>query len=161
MVRIALAVAVVLLARAPGVRAEVRVHEAAHVSIDVPKDWKTEVDNDTMTITDPKEEVAFFLMILDAGDIQKALDAIDSEVSKSFKGVKWENEPKTHKLNGMDAIGLDGLATVDGKPVELGVLLVATPAKKVLMVLGAIEKDKTKQHEKTVEKFIASIKPAK
>jgi predicted Zn-dependent protease len=158
---LALALFLGITLAAPSARADVRVHEAAKVSLDVPAGFKVDAEDNVMTLTGPDDDIAFFLMVLDASDLKKAMDALDSEVSKSFQGVTWEDEPKTTKLNGMDAFTLDGAAKADGKAVELGVLLVATPAKKILMVLGAVEKAKSKKYDRTVERFIASIKPAK
>jgi len=154
------AVAVWSLFAAPA-HAETRTHEGAKVTLDVPSGWKVETDGDSMTINDPKEEVAFFLHVLDVDALDKAVDALDKEVGKSFQNVKWEDEPSEQKINGMDSLILEGTAKIDGKPVDIGVLLVATPAKKILLVLGAVEHDKAKKHDKDVEHFLTSIKPMK
>lgn len=160
-VALSLVVTVALAATASPARAEVRTHAAAKVSINVPDGWKIEAEEDSMTVTDPKEEVALFMHILEAKDVKAAIEAIDSEVGSSFQGVTWDDEPKTTKLNGMDAMTLDGKAKVDGKPVELGVVILATPAKKILLIVGAVEADKAKQHEKDVVALLTSIKPAR
>lgn len=151
----------VLFAVATPAHAEVRTHEASKVSVDVPKGWKIEADEDSMTVTDPKEELAIYLQVLEAKDIQKAAEAIDEEIGKQFHDVKWDEKPEETKLNGMDAITLDGSAKVDGKDVHLGVAIVMTPAHKALLVLGAVEADKEKKHEKDITSFFASLKPLK
>jgi predicted Zn-dependent protease len=159
--RMLIASLAVLFAFAPPARAEVRTHDGAKITVDVPKGWKIEADEDSMTVTDPKEELAFYLQVLDVKDIKKAADAIDGEIGKQFQDVKWDEEPDTTKLNGMDAITLEGKAKVDGKPVHLGVAILMTPAKKALLVLGAVEADKEKKHEKDITSFFASLKPLK
>lgn len=113
---------------APRAQAEVHTHAAAKISLDVPAGWKIENEGESLTINDPDDEIAVFLQVLDAADLEKAADAI---------------------------------AKVEGKPVDLGVVLVVTPAKKVLLVLGAVEKSKAKKHEKAITSLFASIKPAK
>jgi predicted Zn-dependent protease len=141
--------------------AEVRNHDKAKVSIDVPTGWKIDAGEDHMTIMDPKEEVAFFMMVMEADDLDEAAKALDSEVNKAVKSVKWEGEPSELKLNGMDAIAVEGAGKIDGQAVDLGVLIVVTPAHKALLVLGAVESSKSKAHEKDVEKLLNSIKPLK
>ena len=141
--------------------AETRTHAAAKVSIEIPAGYKVEAGENNMTITDPAGELGVFFLILESDDLQKALKAVDKEVGKVAKGVKWDDEPSEVKLNGMDAVGLDGKGTVDGVAAELGVMLVNTPADKILLVLGAVESDKAKKHEAAVEGMLKSIKPAK
>jgi hypothetical protein len=141
--------------------AEKRTHSAAQVSIDVPAGYKVEADEDSMTISDPAGELGVFFVVLDADALDEALKAVDKEVGKLAKGVKWDDKPSEMKLNGMDAVGLDGKGTIDGTAAELGVLLVNTPADKILLVLGAVESDKASKHEAAVSSMLKSIKPAK
>jgi predicted Zn-dependent protease len=154
-------VALSLLAFASPALADRHVHKEAKVSIDVPAGWKVDGDEDHMTVTDPKEEVAFFFIILDAKDLDKATSEMEKEIGKAVKNVKWEGEPEETKLNGMDAILLDGSGKIDGQAVELGVAAIVTPAAKVLLVLGVIEASKSKKHEKAVVALLTSIKPVK
>jgi len=141
--------------------AEQHVHSKAKVSVDVPSGWKMDGGEDHMTVMDAKGEVAFFLMVMEASDLEHAAKAIDKEVGKAVKNVKWEGEPSELKLNGMDAMALEGTGKVDSQAVDLGVLIVVTPAKKVLLVLGAVDHEKSDAHEADVKAFLNSIKPAK
>lgn len=162
MMKLALPViALCLLASSPAALAEPRTHSEAKVTIDVPTGWKVDAGEDHMTITDPKEEIALFLIVLEAKDLDKAIKAMEKEVGKAVKDVEWDGEPQELKLNGMDAIALDGKGKIEGTDADLGVLLVVTPAGKVLLVLGAVESARAKAHEKTLEKLLKSIKPVK
>lgn len=141
--------------------ADKRTHAAAKVSIDVPDGWKIDAEEDNMTITDAADECAIFFIVLETDDLHKALDAIDSELSKVAKNIKWEDKPSELKLNGMDAIALDGKGKIDGTDADMGVMLINTPADKILLVLGAVESAKSSKHEADVEKILKSIKPEK
>jgi hypothetical protein len=50
---------------------------------------------------------------------------------------------------------------LEHKEVELSVLIIKTPSKKFLTVLGMLETAKHKTHEANLVKILASIKPKK
>jgi predicted Zn-dependent protease len=141
-------------------RADTKIHKAAQVSVDVPAGWKFQApDDNTMVLLDPKEDVLFRLIVIDAGDLEKAMKITDAQVKQVAQDVKWDDKGKPTKLNGMDAMTLEGKGTIKGKPVDLGVLIVQTPSKKVLMVLGLIDHAKMDAHKAEVQGFLGSIKP--
>ncbi len=153
------AIAVALLA-AGQAWAKVHTHVEAKISVDVPKSWKVDLEEDVMVIHDQKQEIAFLLVVLDAKDLDDATKELDEEVGKTVKNLKWDGDAQETKLNGMDAVSVDGKGNVEGTSVDVGVLIVSTPAKKFLLVLGLVQSDKLKAHEKEVERFLKSIRPS-
>jgi predicted Zn-dependent protease len=153
--------ALATLALLPAAFAEVKTHAAAGVEMDVPAGWKAEAhSDDLMTIQDPKDEVGIMLIVLDAKDFKKAVAAVDTEIGKVAKNIKWEHpEPKQIKLNGMDAIANGGTAVIEGKPADIGVLVAKTPSGKLLLVFGAVESAKKSAHQSEIDGFMSSIKP--
>jgi hypothetical protein len=142
--------------------AETKTHPSAKVSIDVPSGWKMSSKGDVMTVTDPTQEVGFILLVSDGNDLQKAIAALDAEVGKVAKDIRWASkEPSPTKLNGMDALENEGSAVIEGKPAAIAVVLVKTPANKYLLVLGAVDAAKKAAHDAELEHFVTSIKPAR
>ena len=153
--------ALVTLALLPAASAEVKTHATAKVQMDVPAGWKAEAhSDDLMTIQDPKDEVGIMLVVMDAKDFKKAVAAIDEEIGKVAKDIKWEHpEPKQIKLNGMDAIANGGTAMIEGKHADIGVLVAKTPSGKLLLIFGGVESDKKAEHQNEIDGFMGSIKP--
>jgi hypothetical protein len=153
-------VVVPMLLAAPVARAATKTHEEAGVSVWIPDDWKGKGDKNMMTIMDPKEDVALLFLVMNAPDLKKATDALDAELAKRVQDVKFEGKAQQTKLNGMDALTLDGTGKVQGKLVDLGVLVVKTPKNKIVLVLGMVNAEKKIEFKPTVRKIITSLKPA-
>jgi len=154
----AIVIALVTLLLPPTALATVHTHAEAQVQFDTPKGWKVEVSDDRVVVSD--DTAAMFLQVLDAADLEAATTALDEEIGKMVKDVKWEGKPAEVKLNGMSAIVLGGAGTLDHSKVQLGVMVVSTPGKKFLLVLGMVPDAKAKKYDKTIERFLKSIKPA-
>jgi len=156
-----IALALALVMGQAAAHADMKVHKAAKVSLDIPEGWKITAANETdMVILEPKEEVLVILRVLEASALDKATKDVDAFIAKSVDKVKWEDKAKPTKLNGMDALALEGTGLYKGTPVDLGVLVVVTPAKKVLLVLGVMDHKSSAQHQAQVDAFVTSIKPA-
>lgn len=142
--------------------AEVKTHPTAKVAIDVPTGWKLNGNGDVMTIADPTEEVGFILVVTDASDVDKVVANLDQRLAKVATDIKWASpKPEKSTLNGMPALTNRGEGKVNGKNANLGLILVRTPADKVLLVVAAVESSKYAGHKADVQKLIASIKPVK
>ena len=140
-------------------QAEVKTHKAAQVSLDVPAGWKGQGDENNMVLLDPKEEVMFVLRIVEGSELQKALNDADVFIAKQIEKPTWKDK-KDVKLNGMNSITREGTGTYKGKPVDVGVLVIATPSKKFLLVLALIDHSAAAAHKTEVRAFVNSIKPA-
>ena len=154
------ALALVALAAAPAA-AEVKKHPTAKVEIDVPSTWKMDGKADVMTLADPTNEVGIILIVTEAKDLQKVVGELDKQLAKVATDIKWAKpKPEAVKLNGMDALANRGTGKVSGKDANLGLLLVHTPADKILLVVAMVEAAKDAQHKAEIDKLISSIKPS-
>ena len=151
--------AMLLLVTAPAQMAEVLPHEGAGVKVWVPDNWAKDGDEDSLIVNDPNEEIMFAFLVVDASETEAALEALETELSEIVSNVQTEDDGEEIQLNGMDGFVLDGTGSVEGTPVELGVMLLETPSGKVLMVLAIVEASKAGKHEGTVEKIMKRIKP--
>jgi len=130
------------------------------VSIDIPKSWKKTGSGASVAISDPKEEAVLMLITSEGADMKKAGDALDAQLAQAMKDIKWGPQKEvTH--NGMKGIAIKGTATVNGKAVDIASLILVTPTKKGLFVVGAVQSDKLAAHRAEVDGIVASIKPLK
>ncbi|HEU0029129.1 MAG TPA: hypothetical protein VFQ53_00760 [Kofleriaceae bacterium] len=138
-----------------------KTHRASQIQFWVPDNWQVEgEDRDQLQASDPKGEVSLLFMVRDAKDMKAALAAIDDTIAKVATDVK-AGTPEKITLNGMEAVVVDATGKAEGKPVELSVLLVKTPAKKYLTVFGVLEADHKKAHEANLTKILQSLQPTK
>jgi len=138
--------------------AEERVHEEAKVKLWIPDNWKAEDGDDMLVITDPKEECMMMFMMLDVGSLEKAVDQLAEELSKVVKDLEAEGEAEETKVNGLDVVQLSAKGTVEGKAVDLGIMVILTPTGKAMLVFGMAETAKFQKHSKTIAKVMKSIK---
>ena len=101
----------------------------------------------------------FIVRVLEAAELKKAIDEVDKGIAKQVENAKWAGK-KEDTLNGMGALKMLGSGTVKGKPVDLGLVLIETPSKKVLMVLLLLDHANAAAHKAEIDAFLTSIKPA-
>src|SRR5438874_909970 len=156
--RIAAIAAIAVIAAVAPASADVIPNKTAGVSVDIPKDWKKTGSGDSMAASDPKEEAVLMFIVSDGNDMKKAGDELDARLAKTMTDIKWGPQ-KQVEMNGMKGVALRGTGTINKKPVKLGALVVVTPTKKGLFVVGAVQADKEAAHEKELDAIVSSIKP--
>jgi predicted Zn-dependent protease len=155
-----LALAALALMASPAA-AETKTHATAKIQMDVPTGWKMQSKGDVMSLADPTDELGFVFIVTDAKELDKVVARLDKEVGKIASDITWKKkQPEPLTLNGMKGLGNKGTGKVSGKSADLALLLIRTPADKVLLILGAVESSRKDAHKAEVQKFIASIKPA-
>jgi hypothetical protein len=141
--------------------ADTKKHNSAKVSFWIPDNWTIEgEDNDQLQASDPKGEVALLFMVRKAKDMDGALASLDEVMAAAATDIK-AGAPEKIKINGMDATVVDATGKVGGVAVGLSVVVLKTPAKKFLIILGVIQSDKLKTHEANLTKILGSLKPMK
>jgi hypothetical protein len=115
---------------------------------------------DDISVSDPAGEVGLMFLVRKAKDLDAALADLDDLLAEWATNVT-AGEPEYIKHNGMDAIVVDATGRIDGVAAHISVLVVKTPSKKFLILLGIVEATKLDAHEATLTKIIGSLKPAK
>ena len=136
--------------------ADVHANPHGGVQVDVPHDWKTHVDGDVLVATDPHEEAAVIFVVSNSDDMKKVGDAVDAELGKVAKNVKWGAQHKV-TMGGMSGISMDGSASIDGHAVSTGAIIVVTPKKKGVFLIGFAQKDKEAKHSDELAKIAGSL----
>ncbi len=133
--------------------------EYAHPSgfkVTLPGNWKVE-EGDVLTASDPAEEVVLaFFVVGDAETLEAALNALDQALSPFIQDVQ-AGEPEVTKVNGLDAVVVDGTGKIEGQAVEIGIGIFAKDGV-ACVVFGAAESAKYAKHKPAIEKIIHSVK---
>jgi len=141
--------------------AQARQHRLPSVGlkVDIPKTWKVESEGDVMTAMTPAEDLAIiFWEFAGQSDMQAALAELDRELDRFVKKPKVIGEPLVTKINGLDAVLIDGKGKVEGRKIKWSLGLVGNGRGKILMLLGFAEPKAIKKHGKKIEKILKSIK---
>lgn len=139
--------------------AEILKHEEARLQIFIPDNWVQETEEDLLIVHPKDESVGMFFFVADASDFEKAMEAFGTEMDKIVKDYKEDGEAKEDTLNGLKVVYQDGTGKIEGKPADVGMMvIIAEKTKKVVIVFAAGEKGKYKKHEATLGKIFKSIK---
>jgi predicted Zn-dependent protease len=144
--------------------ADVKTHQDAKVQFWLPDGWSVEKEANAMTAQDPSGDVGLVFMIVDARDLDAAVDAIDTLMAFMVQDLEIVGKPVEATINGMKAVAIDAEGAVqgdDGQPVDvvIGAVIVMTPAGKPMIVLGFCDAGRFKRHEATLDKIFQSMKP--
>ncbi len=142
------------------VLAETLTNNAAKVTIKVPKDWKVKKDGEAVTLSDKADDIAVAVIVIDAGDLKTATKRLEKNLEKKIQKLHWDDEGKKVDINGMKGIMLDGGGKLDGKVVDIAVLLLDTPAKdKDLVILVIGDDDDMEEHKDELKFIFKNLKP--
>jgi hypothetical protein len=154
----ALLVVVLLAATA---HADPIVNKLAGASIDIPKTWKVQSQSEQqLAAADPTEEAGLLFVVVDVSDLKKVNDQLDAQLAKTATELKWD-APQQVTQNGLEGVMRKGSATVAKKPSRLVALVLMTPKRKGVIVLGVVQADKLDAHKQELDGIVHSLKAVK
>ena len=137
------------------------VNKLAGCSIDIPKTWKVQSQSEQqLAAADPTEEAGLLFAVVDVADLKKVKDQLDAQLAKTATELKWD-APQKVTQNGLEGVMLKGSATIAKKPSRLAALVLMTPTKKGVIVLGAVQADKLAAHKEELDGIVHSLKVLK
>ena len=134
-------------------------HATAKVQIDIPDNWKTETDEDTLAAEAPDGNLALFFGVMKATELDAALEALDEELSALVQNLRPTGEVEKITINGMEGALIEGKGTVDGTAIEVALVILVTRGGKVLVGLGMGTPDAVKRYDPDIERIFKSIRP--
>jgi hypothetical protein len=138
-----------------------KTHSSAKVSFWIPDKWAIEGEGrDDITVSDPAGEVGLMFMVRKAKDLDAALADLDELLADTATNIT-AGEPEYITHNGMDAVVVDATGRIEGVAMHMSVMVIKTPAKKFLILVGVVEATKLSTHEATLVKILNSVKPKK
>ena|SRR5688572_9118233 len=139
--------------------AEAKTDADAKITYEVPAGFTTETKDNITAISEPKNEIAFFVVKTNAKDADKAMGELEQVLNALFKDPKPVSGPTKSTYNGMKAVQMKATATYEGKPVNVTLRFLETPSGKYVVVVGAYLTAKKEQLKDTFNKFYNSFKP--
>lgn len=159
--RTLIASALIVLAASVSATAAPIVSKTGKVSVELPASWKTQAKGDTLLVAaDAKKEIGVVFMITDPEATEATLAELRKAVGAKLKGETWE-APSQLTLNGMTGLAIEGSGMMSDKKAALSVIILETPAKKHVVLFGAVQADKEAAHAKEIEGILKSLKPTK
>lgn len=145
---------------APGPAAyATRSHPGAGVAFDLGTTWKlTGVESATLLAASPDGQAVLMFHVADPETLDEALTAIRKALASDVEDAYFGPAAKK-ELSTMTAELSTGAGKLEGRPVELGQLLVATPTGKVLIVVAVIEAAAPTASKKQARHTLESIRP--
>ena len=136
---------------------ETLTNTEAGVQFTVPKGWKTEKGDGTVTVTSPDDGVAMSIVVSPSDSIDKAIDGATGELDKLIKNPKIEQKAQEGEVNGLKTVSMNGTGELEGKPVAWDLSIVGS--KKPLLIISIGTTDSIEKHGKDYQNMVNSIKP--
>ena len=131
-------------------------HSASNLKFSAPENWSAVLEEETLTLSPPSEGLAITFTVLDAENLEVALEELEKELSNYVKDAKLKGEAEEIIINDLNAISAEGEGKIDGEKVDLGLLLVEAN-DKILLVFGISAVSETNKYEKDIENILTSI----
>jgi len=143
--------------------ANVHKNKAAKVSVDIPKKWSVDAKDELIRATSPNNEVAVVLWVADSPDVKAALTKLEGELYSAIKGLKWVDNTKKLKVNGIKGTWVEGVG-LSGRATQLDVIVFVagpTPAKKGAILFAVVDHDKYEANRSAIQSIFGTLKPTK
>lgn len=138
-----------------------QLHEGGGVAFDIAEEWKVSgEESGTLLASSPDGQAVLMFHIAEPEDLHKTLAAIRRTLAAEVKDI-YLGPNKERKLGELTVEYASGAGKLEGRPVELGQLLVATPTGKVLVVVAVIEATAPSRAKKAARHTLESIRPPK
>lgn len=137
-------------------------YQSAQVSVWVPTGWKSQSQGQVFMFTDQQEQVPFMLLPLPVTTPGAALppaNVLRQVLGTILQNVTFSATRKQTKLNGMDAILVEGTGQIQGAKAEWAASVILTPNNKVVALVGFVEAARSKQFASLMVKILTSVQP--
>lgn len=139
---------------------DVKTDAEAKVRYEVPEGFNASGPGKVVLLTEPKEEVAFFLLHADESDLDKARVEVDEVVGSYVNGLVMDAKSRTATYNGMKAIQVKGTGQYHARPVNVTLRILQTPNHRAFVVAGVYVSAKKVQLMDTFNRFYNRVVPA-
>ena len=128
----------------------------AGVQFQLPRNWKSKRDADSIVVSTADESLQVLFFIPDSDTFDTTLRALDKELGRTIKNVQTTEKDKSDTLNGMRHFSTGGTGEVDGSKIEWGVDIL--DAKKPVIALFFADPGAFDDYSRQVDQFVESIK---
>jgi len=138
--------------------AETFEHKAGGISIWLPDNWEVTPEGTAMSADAPDGDAFIVLDVVDAKDLDAALDAYDEALAGIVEDFEANDEELQEiDLAGMKIIGISGTGSVEGEDWGVDVMLIGT-GKAVVICISAISSASGNKYDAVATKIVESLK---
>lgn len=137
---------------------ETFTHQAGGIQFDLPDGWKSKPDGELLTVSAPDDSITMVFWVTEADDFEAATEALDTELAKLIKNLKFDGEAKEDKHNQMPHVSVSGSGQVEGQSIAFSADLLM--AKKPVIILTFASPENFEKHGNAYMKLVKSIKKA-
>lgn len=148
----------VVLIAASAISAKKYPHADSGVVVDIPGSWEVTGDDHSLNAGTKDGHAHLSFIVMPAESVEAAMNALDAELAKVVQNLT-HGAGEDVTVNGMQGHTVDGKGTVEGQPVEVGVMILKTPKDKILVVFGIISEAGAKKHHNALVRILTGIKP--
>jgi hypothetical protein len=146
--------------------AEIKRNKTAGVSIDLPRDWQIKTPaGDNLFASHPSGEAGVVFAMSDGTTIAAVSADVDDMLAKTASHVTWgPHKPivlssgRRGLVNGVKAISIAGTAMTGDVPVTTGVVILITPKKQAVFVLGLVATNREPAHRAALDRIARSLR---
>lgn len=154
-----LSILIVLGLVAPASAGLLADYGGSKVNVPTPDGWPSAGEAPLVMTASPAKDAVILYAVSDAADIGKAIKGLEGILGKHVTSIKLGKNAKA-KVNGMNALMAKGKGKgTEGKDLGIAVVILETPSKKALIVVGVVEAAKKDAYKPLFEQIINGIKP--
>jgi hypothetical protein len=131
-------------------------HEAGGIQFNLPDGWNAKPDGEVLTVSAPDDTITMVFWVTEADDFEAATEALDAELAKQIKNLKFDGEPKEGKHNEMPHVSVSGSGQIEGQGIAFSADLLM--AKKPVIILTFASPENFEKHGSSYMKLVRSIK---
>jgi hypothetical protein len=132
----------------------------AQVGFEVPDAWSEEIDGSRFIVSDAKKEAVVIFSSLDVRELKVAASELGKSITAQCAEAKWEGKNRPVTINGLKAMTREGTCKYKNTLVNMGVVLVASPTGRVLLVTTLVNAERRIDHKETLVNIVKSLKPS-
>lgn len=138
--------------------AETYEHKAGGLSIWFPDNWEVTPEGTAMSADAPDGDAFIVLDVVEAKNLDAALDAYDEALAGIVEGFEAnDEEPREIELAGLNIVGISGTGTVEGEDWGVDVMLIGT-GKAIVICISAISNASGDKYDAVATKIVESLK---
>lgn len=127
----------------------------------IPEEWRQEADESLLQVTSPDDAVTVFYLMIDAENLEAAVEKLEIELSRIIKRVDIVREIEEVRVNGIPGVLTGGTGFVPGRIRDVKVRWLVGLLQyrdRALMVVGFAAEAVFDEHEGALVEMLTSIK---
>jgi len=120
--------------------------------------WTVKVEKGIQSVSTPDGAIRMEIRSFAAADAEKAVTDIEKHLTRTIKDYADTSKAQEIEMAGMKGVLGEATGKVDGRDVEIALLMLHTPSGKFVMMITHVDPARASKHEKAFADFLDSIK---